>query len=310
MPSNICRYLTALIAEGSFSKAAQRLGISQPSLSQFLVRLETDAQTELVDRSAKPLKLTAAGALFLRTEQQVDLLRETAAKQMLDFQGGVRGHVTVGASDYRETFFLAEVLPVFHRLYPLIEVSLTEGRTKKLEQMALEGAVDFSLVITPLFHPGTLTTIELYQERILIALSEKHRLAKQHPASPSEEFPVIDFHDLDSEPFIKIKEGQQMDVLFRELCRMSRASPRVVLESESMIAAATLASVGLGAALTTETLVRRAGTAKPLRAFSVEPPVPPRIVAAAYRSERYLSKAARALIRVMTDVAASRFQNG
>ena len=64
------------------------------------------------------------------------------------------------------------MLPVFHRLYPLIEVSLTEGRTKVLEQMALEGAVDFSLVITPLFHPGTLTTIELYQERILIALSE------------------------------------------------------------------------------------------------------------------------------------------
>ena len=91
MPSNICRYLTALIAEGSFSKAAQRLGISQPSLSQFLVRLETEAQTELVDRSAKPLKLTAAGALFLRTEQQVDLLRETAAKQMLDIKGGGGG---------------------------------------------------------------------------------------------------------------------------------------------------------------------------------------------------------------------------
>ena len=113
----------------------------QPSLSQFLVHLETEAQTELVDRSAKPLKLTAAGALFLRTEKQVDLLRETAAK------GGVRGHVTAGASDYRETFCLAEVLPVFHRLYPLIEVSLTEGRTKELEKMALEGAVDFSLVI-------------------------------------------------------------------------------------------------------------------------------------------------------------------
>jgi len=48
----------------------------------------------------------------------------------------------------------------------------------------------------------------------------------------------------------------------------------------------------------------------PLRPFRLDPPVPPRIVAAAYRSERYLSKAARALIRVMTDVAASRFQNG
>lgn len=115
----------------------------QPSLSQFLVHLETEAQTELVDRSAKPLKLTAAGALFLRTEKQVDLLRETAAKQMLGIKGGVRGHVTAGASDYRETFCLAEVLPVFHRLYPLIEVSLTEGRTKELEKMALEGASIF-----------------------------------------------------------------------------------------------------------------------------------------------------------------------
>ena len=182
------------------------------------------------------------------------------------------------------------MLPVFHRLYPLIEVSLTEGRTKVLEQMALEGAVDFSLVITPLFHPGTLTTIELYQERILIALSEKHRLAKQHPASPSEEFPVIDFHDLDREPFIKIKEGQQMDVLFRELCRMSRASPRVVLESESMIAAATLASVGLGAALTTETLVRRPSRCVPLalsrqcRLGSSRPPTGPSAISLRLRA--------------------------
>ena len=121
----------------------------QPSLSQFLVRLETEAQTELVDRSAKPLKLTAAGALFFAYGAASRSAPKTAAKQMLSIKGGVRGHVTAGASDYRETFCLAEVLPVFHRLYPLIEVSLTEGRTKELEKMALEGAVDFSLVIKP-----------------------------------------------------------------------------------------------------------------------------------------------------------------
>lgn len=120
----------------------------QPSLSQFLVHLETEAQTELVDRSAKPLKLTAAGALFLLYgESKFDRSEKLLPSKLLAFKGGVRGHVTAGASDYRETFCLAEVLPVFHRLYPLIEVSLTEGRTKELEKMALEGAVDFSLVI-------------------------------------------------------------------------------------------------------------------------------------------------------------------
>ena len=310
MPSNICRYLSALIAEGSFSKAAQSLGISQPSLSQFLVRLETEAQTELVDRSARPLRLTAAGDLYLRTEQQVDQLRETAAKQMLDIKEGIRGRVTVGATDYRETFFLAEVLPVFRRLYPLIDVSVAEGRTKGLEEMAMEGAVDVSLVISPLFHAGALETTDLYQEQILVAMSEKHPIARKYPATASDEFPVIDFRELDREPFIKIKKGQQMDVVFNQLCAKADSMPRVVLESESMIAAITLASVGLGATLTTETLVRRANTTEPLRAFRVEPALPSRIVAAAYRSDRYLSKAARALIQVMLDVAGSRFQNG
>ena len=75
MPSNTCRYLPALLSEGTFSKAAQFLDISQPSLSQFLLRLETEIGTELVDRQVKPLKLTPAGELFLRTERQIDQMR-------------------------------------------------------------------------------------------------------------------------------------------------------------------------------------------------------------------------------------------
>ena len=132
---------------GSRRREGQRLQKLRPPGLRVITAEQPLPLLNRPHRSAKPLKLTAAGALFLRTEKQVDLLRETAAKQMLGIKGGVRGHVTAGASDYRETFCLAEVLPVFHRLYPLIEVSLTEGRTKELEKMALEGAVDFSLVI-------------------------------------------------------------------------------------------------------------------------------------------------------------------
>ena len=76
MSANTCRYLTALLTEGSFSKAAQTLDISQPSLSQFLLRLETEAGTTLIDRAAKPLRLTPAGELFLKTERQIEQLRD------------------------------------------------------------------------------------------------------------------------------------------------------------------------------------------------------------------------------------------
>ena len=310
MSSNTCRYLSALLSEGTFSKAAQFLDISQPSLSQFLLRLETEAGTELVDRAVKPLRLTPAGELFLRTERQVDQLRETCAKQMDDIKAGVRGHVTIGASDYRETFFLTEVLPVFRSLYPNIEISVAEGRTKELEELAMSGATDFSLVITPLYHPSALEVTELYTERLLIAMNANHPIARRMPETAGTEYPPLDFMELDREPFLMIKKGQKMNRLFHDLCDRTGAAPRVVLESESMIAALALASVGLGVTLTTETLARRSATTAPLRCFSISPEVPPRVVAAAYRGDRYLSKAARALIQVMLDVAGAKFQRG
>lgn len=310
MSANTCRYLTALLTEGSFSKAAQALDISQPSLSQFLLRLETEAGTTLVDRAAKPLRLTPAGELFLKTERQIEQLRETCAKQMADIHEGVRGHVCIGASDYRETFSLSEVLPVFRKRFPNIEISVTEGRTKELEEFALSGATDFSLVIAPLYHPAGLEMTELYKETLLLAMSPNHPITRKHPSTGRDEYPMLDFFEMDREPFIVIKKGQKMNRLFHELCERTNAAPRVVLESESMIAALALASAGLGITLTTETLARRSRVTDALRCFRISPEVPPRTVIAAYRSDRYLSKAARALIDVMREVAKERFERG
>lgn len=310
MSSNTCRYLAALLTEGSFSKAAQALDISQPSLSQFLLRLETEAGTTLVDRAAKPLRLTPAGELFLKTERQIEQLRETCAKQMADIHEGVRGHVVIGASDYRETFFLTEVLPVFRKRFPCIEISVAEGRTKELEEFALSGATDFSIVIAPLYHPAGLETTPLYEETLLLAMSSNHPIARRHPQTGSDAHPLLDFAEMDREPFIVIKKGQKMNRLFHELCERTNAVPKVVLESESMIAALALASAGLGITLTTETLARRSLESEDLRCFRIAPEVPPRTVIAAYRSDQYLSKAARALIDVMREVAKERFVHG
>lgn len=310
MPSNTCRYLSALLTEGSFSKAAQSLSISQPSLSQFLLRLETEAGAELVDRTVKPLRLTVAGELFLRTERQVDQLRETCSRQMDDIKAGVRGHVTIGVSDYRETYFLSEVLPVFRSRYPSIEISIVEGRTKELEECAMRGDTDFSLVISPLCHPAALEMTEVYRERVLIGMNAMHPIARKHPPVEGVEFPPLDFKELDREPFLIMKKGQKMNRHYEELCLRTGVTPRVVLESESMIAANALSGAGLGVTLTTETIARRAVTSYSMRYFSILPEEPPRPVVAAYRGDRYLSKAARALIDVMIEVGAARFGQG
>ena len=307
MSGNVYRYLDTLITAGSFSKAARVLQISQPSISQFVHRLETEVGTELVDRTAKPLRLTYAGECFMRTEREIEQLRSMRSRLIADIDEGVRGHVTIGSSHYRSTFFLAEVLPIFRREYPGVTVSLAEGTTKELEDFAFDGVTDLSLVIAPLYR-DELEYAELFRERYLLAMSPEARVAKTVPQPAS--YASMPFNRLNGEPFITIKQGQKFRNLYEDLCRATRTTPRVMLESESPVAALHLASAGLGATFVTQTLAKRCRPAQPVRYFTIEPARPDRMVVAAYRKNGYLTKAARSLIEVMRRVAETEFADG
>ena len=124
MADHTYRYLSALVSQGSFSQAARYLDISQPSLSQFIQRLEAEAGTELIDRTSRPLRLTAAGDCFLQTERRIEQLRDLRTKEIADIGAGIRGHVRLGVSQYRSSYFLPLVLPRFRSLFPAIDITL------------------------------------------------------------------------------------------------------------------------------------------------------------------------------------------
>lgn len=306
--ANIYPYLAAIIEEGSFSRAAERLGISQPYLSQFISRQEKAYGAELIDRDTKPVSLTDAGRLVFESEGEVERLRENCAKRLAEVKAGTRGRVRLGVTNYREIFFLAEVLPAFRKRYPDVELVLVEGKTDELESFALSGKTDISLIAGPEHQPG-LTAETVYCERILIAMNEEK--ARAFPESRSDaEYPPLSFARLDAEPFIVISEGQALHRLFERLCAVTGAQPRVVFETASPVAALSLASAGLGAALVPETVARRFRPGSPFRCFSFLPEVPDRPVYAVSREGAYLSRAAHALIDVMREVGRERFAHG
>ena len=302
------QYLRVILETGSISQAAKRLHVSQPYLSQFITRIEEEEGTSLLDRTARPLVLTNAGEIFMECAEQIMHLRHRRRKQIEDITKGVRGHVRIGASHYRETFFLTEVLPRFRQAHPRIELSFEEGTTHQLEEYALHGVTDFSLVLDPL-HFDALTFEPLYEERLLLAIAADHPIALRHPKTPDREFTKLSFTRLHQEPFIIIKEGQQLRSTFFDLCHHAHAQPKVILESESLVAALALASAGLGATLVTETLARRSVTRHPMRFFCLAG-LPHRTVVAAYRRHRYLSKAAKILIAFMKEIAQQEFIHG
>ncbi len=107
-------------------------------------------------------------------------------------------------------YLLTRVLPIFKQRYPGISINLEEGITEKLEECAVNGITDFSIVLLPLSY-SELTYEELFQEKIVLVIPAKHTLCKAvNPEQPQfPPYPTIDFSLLKDESFIVMKKGQK-----------------------------------------------------------------------------------------------------
>ena len=139
-------YMQAILQSGSFSRAASELGISQPSLSQFIQRLEKDVGATLLDRQSRPLKLTAEGACWMEAETNVNRIREIYANRIREMSGRHSRHLRVGTLHYFEGFVFPEVLPKVLETLPDLDVQLTEDNAENLKKGLLEDRLDLAVL--------------------------------------------------------------------------------------------------------------------------------------------------------------------
>lgn len=307
-------YLQTLFSVGSISQAAKSLNISQPSLTQHIQRIESEWGVEVIDRSVRPFRPTAAGRMVLDTLLEVQDAKLACKRALEDLSKGVRGHIRIGVSEYREVCFLTEVIPVFQKKYPMVQLSLVEGTTDQLEEFANAGRTDVSVTIAPTMNPDLIVE-DLFEERHLLAIPVTSSLIAGNEELLAEQndlrkLPTFDFARMDQKPFLIVKRGQRLHGVFQNLCRICDVRPTLVLESESLTAALALANAGLGATLVTDGLARffmrrfEAGSQLPdIRFFEIDPVVEPRKVVVVRRKSRYVPKAVTALIQTMQEVA-------
>jgi len=297
------KYVLKVAEEQSFSQAAKKLYIAQPSLSQCIQRLEKQLGVLLFDRAATPLRLTFAGELYIETAKRILDLNDQLIQQMDDIADLKIGRLTIGSSPFRSTYLLPQVLPAFQKKFPGIEIVLAEGTTAELEEFTLNGTTDFSIVLLPLAE-DLFAYEPILTEELLVALSPHHPLSKQNKGSQSNQppWPKIKISQLKEVPFILMKHGQRLHQTLLDLCAQAGFKPKVILESQSMEAAQSLVVAGLGATLLPDTLVRLRPMSEHPCYFSIEEPLNTRTVVIAYRKEKYLSKAARLFIFLMKEM--------
>ncbi|MCR2802956.1 LysR family transcriptional regulator [Paenibacillus soyae] len=293
-------YVIQIAAEKNFSRAADKLHIAQPSLSQQLSKLEQELGVLLFRRTTNSVELTQAGQVFVDKSQSILDAVEQLKQEMDDMAQMRRGRLVVGTLPITGSHILPLVLPAFGAQYPQIEVVLVEESTAKLEQLTASGGTDLSLLTLPLID-GTLSCEPYMEEQICLAVPPQHPLASRQDA--------VRIEELKAEPFIKLKRGQGFRQITVELCEQAGFSPQIVFESSNIETVQSLVAGGMGIAFVPQMLTRPKGSEFApvyLRLSSK----PTRTLVVASRKGRYLSKAAQAFIVTLKETISAYHQNG
>ncbi|MUG72639.1 LysR family transcriptional regulator [Paenibacillus validus] len=312
------QYALQIAIDKNFSRAAEKLHIAQPSLSQQLSKLEKEIGVLLFQRTTNSVEVTYAGSLFVEKAQKILDTVEQLKKEMEDISQMRKGRLVVGSLPITGAHVLPLVLPVFQERYPEIDVVLVEETTRNLEHLTASGQADISLLSLPLFDDA-LAYEPVIEEEIVLAVPPQHPLAaKAAEAAPGEggdawtdqlrplsgadrSVQPVDIGLLRNEPFIALKKGQGFRQIAIELCGSAGFSPNIVFESSNIETVQSLVAAGMGIAFVPH-MVSRGRWSKLAPAYLPLQSRPTRTLVVAYRKGRYLSKAVEAFMETFRDV--------
>ncbi|MBW7474132.1 LysR family transcriptional regulator [Paenibacillus oenotherae] len=292
------QYVIQIAKEKNFSRAAEKLHIAQPSLSQQLSKLEKEIGVLLFRRTTNSVELTHAGSVFVEKAQNILDNIEQLKQELDDLAHMRKGKLVVGSLPITGSHVLPLVLPVFGKRYPEIEVVLVEDSSTRLEQLTASGQTDLSLLSLPLQEPS-LAWEPIIDEEINLAVPPEHSLA--HRSEP------VQLTDLAAEPFIILKKGQGFRQIVLELCEGAGFEPRIVFESGNIETVQSLVAAGMGIAFVPKMVTRAKWSEFAPVYLSLAPPTPSRTLVIASRKGRYLSKAAEAFIDTMKSTVEQHF---
>ena len=304
------KYVYEVYKERSFTKAAQNLYISQPSLSARIKKIEEIIGEPLFDRSTTPLQLTEVGKLYIEAAEEITQIEQRVENYINDLAGLKTGNLAVGASTLFAAYVVPSLITQFNQKFPDVHIQLIEGNTAELEEMLGSNALDF--VIDNYHYDSILYNKELYcEENILLAvpkhfavneelgmyqlsyknIKNKNYLSRKYPAVP-----LGRFADL---PFIMLTQGNDTRTRGDRLCRNVGFKPNIVLEFNQQSTAYMASSTQLGATFISDILVSQLPTFENLVYYKLDGEEAKRKVFFYYKTHKYKTRVMEEFIRMM-----------
>lgn len=304
------KYVYEVYKERSFTKAAQNLYISQPSLSARIKKIEEIIGEPLFDRSTTPLQLTEVGKVYIEAAEEITQIEQRVENYINDLAGLKTGNLAVGASTLFAAYVVPSLITQFNQKFPDVHIQLIEGNTAELEEMLGSNALDF--VIDNYHYDSILYNKELYcEENILLAvpkhfavneelgmyqlsyknIKNKNYLNQKYPAVP-----LGRFADL---PFIMLTHGNDTRTRGDRLCRNVGFKPNIVLEFNQQSTAYMASSTQLGATFISDILVSQLPTFENLVYYKLDGEEAKRKVFFYYKTHKYKTRVMEEFVRMM-----------
>ncbi len=277
-------YFVAVTEEANFTRAAGKLHVAQPGVSAQIRQLEAELGQALLDRSARPVRLTAAGSAALPYARAALAAVANVRLVIDELAGLIRGHVAVGMVT-SVSFDLPKLLAEFHQDHPAVEITLSEENSDVLLEGLRAGRLDVALIGSSTSRPGGIATQVIADQPLVAAVAHSHPLAAQTS---------ITVAVLAEQALISLPTGTGLGSRLDNACATAGVRPRIAFEASDPQILAQLAARGLGVAVLPESVTDiRSGQ---LHTLAITRPSIRGRIELAWRAEGPTSPAATALI--------------
>lgn len=298
-------YVYAVYQEGSFQKAAEKLFISQPSISASVRRVEERIGSQIFDRSMKPLGLTECGRQYIFYIEKIMAMERELSEFVNDWEGLRRGKLVLGGSSLFSSLVLPPMMAVFRQKYPQVTLELVEETTGKLEEMLHQGLVDLVVDYT-IPNPDKYSSDILEEDHLILAVPSNNPINKgllpyQLPpeaiGTPAQNaVPPVPMHPFREEAFILMKSGNDTRARGDALCALGGFSPKVAMEFDQQMISYLVGCSGAGITFVSSFLVSRISPNPGICYYRLPEPESRRSVQIFWKRDRYVTRAMRAFL--------------
>lgn len=260
------RILKAVATEKNFTKAAESLHLSQPSLSKQIKMLERNLETSLINREKNTISLTENGKIFLQYSERILALCEESCRALVDLKNGERGNLIIGASQTIGIYLLPRVLVLFAKNYPQINLKVQVNSTRIISKHVINREIDLAVVggEIPNDLKKNLIIEDFVEDEFSLIISKTHPFAKKKKIT-KEDLYHLNFITLNSNSTIRKFIDTiltQNDIKIKQL--------KIIMQLNSIEGIKTAVSLGLGAAFVSSSTIDKEMELKKIEILKIE----------------------------------------